>query len=181
MRSNRLPPRWRVLLALAMACASAACEPIPPVSTAIDVVNGEDGALVVWRHARYKGGGFNGFDNNPVLIKRATFKGVNVSESNAAPVLAPIPLDYVYDRGNGPDWPTFVRAEHGYRVAPCRSIIGLDGDCDAAARHPLVAQLGRRGDRLGLAGSNLLFYSADGQPCRRACPAEALETGARRA
>ncbi|GAB3103886.1 hypothetical protein [Lysobacter terrae] len=165
--------------ALALSLGVSACAPAPRWSMA-GVLNREQGAVVVWRQARYRGGGFNGFDNDPVVVDSASFRATSIREAAVGLHTEDIPVVYRYDSRTGasPD-PDFVIGDGGLDVARCHGLLTQQGACSYdIGSGPRVFQAGERGERLSLNGNDLVV-GAESEPCTIALPAQALAIDAK--
>ena len=139
----------------------------------VGVVNGEDGAVVVWRRAWYTGGGFNGFDRDPVLVSRAEFRAWKVAESGDGTAAAPVPMGYQYRAGGEGDSHPAFRFSAGELVPdPCGTLPRDGGACSGMADGDrAIDQLGGRAEEMSLAGADLVLGPPASPRCRVAMPA----------
>jgi hypothetical protein len=162
----------RVLLLLAATAAGCRAAAPPDDWAMVGVVNGEDGAVVVWRRAWYTGGGFNGFDRDPVLVSRATFRAWKVAEFGDGTAAAPVPMDFEYRiGGEGDSHPAF--RFRGRQLVPdmCGTLPWEGGGCSGVANDDrAVDQLGGRAEEMSLAGADLVLGPPASPRCRVAMP-----------
>lgn len=175
-----MPGRFLLLLSLAIGL-SACGPPLPPRWRPSGLVNGEDGAVVVWQRAEFRGGGFNGFDRNPITIARATYRAAHVREVGDAVRFAALPVPHVYEADQGGLSEPHFRVSGGRLVVDaCNGV--LTGEvapetCPGQGeQRPAIVQLGWRGEPLTLDDAGIVVGASQ---CRVAVPQGALALAAK--